>query len=90
MQALKILECDNLKLGPLKHINSPKNHISIAGCNDALISQLHIIAPEDSPNTDGIDISTSTNIFIQHSIISTGSVIDYFLSYVYVDHKVKI
>lgn len=72
MQALQFLGCDNLKLGPLRHIDSPKNHISIADCNGALISHLHIIAPENSPNTDGIDISRSTNIIIDHSTISTG------------------
>jgi polygalacturonase len=90
VQALQFLGCDNLKLGPLRHIDSPKNHISICDCNGALISHLHIIAPENSPNTDGIDISRSTNIFIDHSTISTGSILDFSLSlYIHVNHKVK-
>ncbi|XP_058746754.1 probable polygalacturonase At3g15720 [Vicia villosa] len=70
--ALRFLKCDNLKLiGPLTHINSPKNHISITSCNGALLSRLHIISPENSPDTDGIDISTSTNIHVEKSTIST-------------------
>jgi polygalacturonase len=32
---------------------------------------VNLIAPETSPNTDGIDISSSTNIIIEHSTIST-------------------
>ena len=88
MQALKFIGCDNLKLGPLTHIDSPKNHISITECYGALISYLHIIAPENSPNTDGIDISRSTNIIIEHSTISTGSILNYSLTlYFHVNNK---
>lgn len=58
----------------MKHVNSAKNHISINLCNDVIFSHLHISAPEDSPNTDGIDISQSTNIFIQDSFIGTGNI----------------
>ncbi|KAL6285417.1 hypothetical protein ACE6H2_009807 [Prunus campanulata] len=36
------------------------------------VSHLTIIAPEVSPNTDGIDISSSHNVFIQHTSIGTG------------------
>ncbi|KAK2443213.1 putative polygalacturonase [Trifolium repens] len=70
--ALQFLGCDNLKHGPLTHLNSPRNHISIDGCDGVLISNVNLIAPETSPNTDGIDISSSTNIIIEHSTISTG------------------
>ncbi|KAK7331444.1 hypothetical protein VNO77_25669 [Canavalia gladiata] len=70
--ALKFNACNNLKLSKLTHINSPRNHISIDGCNHATISSLTIVAPEDSPNTDGLDIASSTNIFINNSTIQTG------------------
>jgi hypothetical protein len=47
---------------------------------------VNLIAPETSPNTDGIDISSSTKVFIEHSTISTGSILDYSLSfYIYVN-----
>ncbi|KAK7315564.1 hypothetical protein VNO77_34117 [Canavalia gladiata] len=70
--ALHFHDCENLILKGLTHLNSPKNHISINQCNGALISELHIIAPEDSPNTDGIDISESSNILIKNSKMETG------------------
>ncbi|GAU48423.1 hypothetical protein TSUD_405530 [Trifolium subterraneum] len=70
--ALRFLGCDNVKHGPLTHFNSPRNHISVTGCDGVLISNVNLIAPETSPNTDGVDISSSTKVFIEHSTISTG------------------
>ncbi|XP_004498026.1 probable polygalacturonase At3g15720 [Cicer arietinum] len=70
--ALRFSNCDNLNVATLTHINSPKNHISITSCDGVRISNLHINAPEESPNTDGFDISSSSNILIYHSTISTG------------------
>ncbi|CAM8970467.1 unnamed protein product [Rhodiola kirilowii] len=64
--------CDNLELSELVFLDSPKNHISISGSTGGDISKLHIIAPEDSPNTDGIDISHVSDLHIHNSIIETG------------------
>ncbi|KAK9279137.1 hypothetical protein L1049_012814 [Liquidambar formosana] len=72
LQALRFHRCNNLQLSGLNHLDSPKNHISINGCNGATISNLHIMAPENSPNTDGIDISSSSHVNIQDCIIKTG------------------
>ncbi|XP_061369186.1 probable polygalacturonase At3g15720 [Gastrolobium bilobum] len=70
--ALRFGNCENLRLSSLTHINSPRNHISIDTCNGAYISNLYISAPEDSPNTDGFDIASSTNIVIENSVVETG------------------
>ncbi|KAI4317378.1 hypothetical protein L6164_025250 [Bauhinia variegata] len=70
--ALYFHNCQNLQLSNLTHINSPKNHISINSCSSSHISNLHIFAPEDSPNTDGIDISASSNIIIENLEMKTG------------------
>ncbi|KAE9604561.1 putative polygalacturonase [Lupinus albus] len=72
MQALSIHKCPNLKLVRLTSKNSPRNHLSINGCNGSYISGLKIRAPGDSPNTDGVDISESSHIVIKHSSIHTG------------------
>lgn len=47
----------------------------IVRCNHASISKLNILAPEDSPNTDGIDVAHSTDVKIQNCNIGTGSTI---------------
>ncbi|BBH07349.1 Pectin lyase-like superfamily protein [Prunus dulcis] len=70
--AIHFYKCDYLQLRGLKHLDSPKAHITINNCNNVSVSNLHIIAPEDSPNTDGIDISMSTFVNIHNSTIGTG------------------
>ncbi|KAL1215611.1 putative polygalacturonase [Cardamine amara subsp. amara] len=70
--ALHISKCDNLRINGITSIDSPKNHISIRSCNTVAISNINLFAPEKSPNTDGIDISNSTNINIFDSAIQTG------------------
>ncbi|XP_026444588.1 probable polygalacturonase At3g15720 [Papaver somniferum] len=70
--ALTLKNCNNGQLSWLAHVNSQRNHISICDCNNVLISHITINAPEDSHNTDGIDISLSQNIRIEHSSIGTG------------------
>ncbi|KAJ6434947.1 hypothetical protein OIU84_000234 [Salix udensis] len=70
--ALNFERCDDLQLSGLTHVDSPKGHIGINDCNGVLISNLNIAAPENSPNTDGIDVARSTNVHIQDSTIGTG------------------
>lgn len=70
--ALTFNRCDDLVLNGLTHINSPRNHISINNCKDVIISNLHIRAPQTSPNTDGIDIAGSSYVRIRNCIIGTG------------------
>ncbi|XP_022547548.1 probable polygalacturonase At3g15720 isoform X2 [Brassica napus] len=70
--SLHISKCDNLIISGITSIDSPKNHISIAACTNVVVSNIGLFAPEDSPNTDGIDISRSTNVNIFDSTIQTG------------------
>ncbi|MED6136836.1 hypothetical protein PIB30_059486 [Stylosanthes scabra] len=44
----------------------------MVGGNGTILSRLYITAPQDSPNTDGIDIAGTTNMLIQNSTIATG------------------
>ncbi|XP_062026219.1 exopolygalacturonase-like [Rosa rugosa] len=53
-------------------INSKNTHINLFACKDVLIRNVKISAPDESPNTDGIHIGTSQNIYIVDSQISTG------------------
>ncbi|KAM7276821.1 hypothetical protein ACFE04_018687 [Oxalis oulophora] len=71
-RALHFNKCQNVRLSGLTHINSPRNHISFHMCNNVTISSLNIIAPGNSPNTDGIDISYSNSVHLDNSSISTG------------------
>ncbi|XP_024986474.1 polygalacturonase-2-like [Cynara cardunculus var. scolymus] len=69
---LRFHACNGLRLRGTKHINSPNSHIHINGCQDVQIGHLRISAPANSPNTDGIDISSSSHVIIHDSTIQTG------------------
>ncbi|XP_020554802.1 probable polygalacturonase At3g15720, partial [Sesamum indicum] len=70
--ALRFSQCNGLQVKGLKHRNSQQNHVSINGCDGADISNLDIRATATSPNTDGIDISASTNVRIHDCLVATG------------------
>lgn len=62
---------DNFTLYKITLKNTPKFHVSGEG-NNLTVWGVRIIAPPDSPNTDGIDPSGSNNITITNSYISDG------------------
>ncbi|KAM7253701.1 hypothetical protein ACFE04_031383 [Oxalis oulophora] len=69
---LAFFGCHNLIVNGLRTHNSGRNHISINNVHTAVFSNLHLNAPENSHNTDGIDIATSTLVRIEDSNIETG------------------
>ncbi|CAK8536708.1 unnamed protein product [Lathyrus sativus] len=70
--AIKFIGCEKITISNLTHYDSPRNHMGIASCKDVYISDLKMIAPDDSPNTDGINIASSSNVIIKDSTITTG------------------
>lgn len=72
MQTVAFNGSSDIIYNGLTQMNSGKNHISVFNCTNATLSNLHLIAPKDSPNTDGIDIALSNNIRILNSSIQTG------------------
>ncbi|KAG7536397.1 Glycoside hydrolase family 28, partial [Arabidopsis suecica] len=69
---LHFQSCNDLKISGITSFNSPKNHISISECKRVKITKIKLVAPHDSPNTDGIDISRSSDVDIYDTIIGTG------------------
>ncbi|GMI97666.1 hypothetical protein like AT1G80170 [Hibiscus trionum] len=66
--------CKTSSLSQVRLVNSSQTHthVLISGTNDFIVDDVVITAPETSPNTDGIHISSASNIFIRNSIIGTG------------------
>ncbi|PKA66681.1 putative polygalacturonase [Apostasia shenzhenica] len=52
--------------------NSPFWNIHPVYCSNVVIKNVTILAPHDSPNTDGIDPDSSSSVCIEDNYISTG------------------
>jgi galacturan 1,4-alpha-galacturonidase len=53
-------------------LNSKGKHMFITECEKMRVLRIHITAPKDSPNTDGIHISNSNNVRVARTAIATG------------------
>ncbi|GAU50231.1 hypothetical protein TSUD_141590 [Trifolium subterraneum] len=65
--------CNDLSVSNIKITNSPKSHVSVNKCIGATFSHISIDSPATSPNTDGFDISFSSNILVKDSNIKSGA-----------------
>ncbi|XP_027343456.1 probable polygalacturonase At3g15720 [Abrus precatorius] len=70
--ALTFNRCYRFQLKGFTSNNPARSHITLTSCKKGIISNLHLIAPGTSPNTDGIDISGSKSIQVLNSTIATG------------------
>uniref|UniRef100_A0A0V0I5L0 endo-polygalacturonase n=1 Tax=Solanum chacoense TaxID=4108 RepID=A0A0V0I5L0_SOLCH len=70
--ALTFHKCNNLKVKNIKIFNSQQMHLAFTGCKHVTVSQLVVKAPGDSPNTDAIHISSSTQVHVKDCTIGTG------------------
>ncbi|CAM8955541.1 unnamed protein product [Rhodiola kirilowii] len=70
--AMLIESCSNVKINGLNSKDSPGVHISIKKSTNVHISNVWITAPDESPNTDGINIRSSQRVTIKNSKIGTG------------------
>ncbi|PIA42464.1 hypothetical protein AQUCO_02000127v1 [Aquilegia coerulea] len=70
--AIQINGCADFQMKGIKIFNSQQMHVAIDSCYGVQISDVWIVAPESSPNTDGIHIGSSKNVDISKSTIETG------------------
>ncbi|KAL5698063.1 galacturonan 1,4-alpha-galacturonidase [Ranunculus cassubicifolius] len=65
-------KCKDLKMTNLKTLDSQQMHMAFTSCIRVKASKLKVIAPSQSPNTDGIHISASSKVDVTNCIIETG------------------
>ncbi|KAK7849408.1 putative polygalacturonase [Quercus suber] len=70
--ALSLISCKQSTISGIYFVNSAQVHLVIYQSNDILIKNMHITAPQNSPNTDGIHIEASQNVLVNNSVIATG------------------
>ncbi|KAJ0989326.1 hypothetical protein J5N97_007682 [Dioscorea zingiberensis] len=69
---LEFMHSRNIIISNVVFRNSPFWNIHPVYCSNVVIKSVTILAPHDSPNTDGIDPDSSSNVCIEDSYISTG------------------
>jgi hypothetical protein len=52
--------------------DAPNSHVSMHSVSDVAVTGVTISSPADSPNTDGVDIWSSSNVTVSRSSISDG------------------
>lgn len=72
-QAMTFHRCKYLKLQNLMVVDSQKMHLAFTNCMKVIVSNLKVVAPPASPNTDGIHISASRSVVVEDCIIRTGN-----------------
>lgn len=80
LQAITLNRCYRFQIKGYTSINPARSHITLTSCKKGIISNIRLIAPGESPNTDGIDISASRDIQVLNSFIATGNVFNSFQS----------
>ncbi|XP_075524368.1 polygalacturonase-like [Primulina tabacum] len=70
--SLGVSNSRNVEIIGLKSLNSQMFHIVINGCENVKLQGVNILAPRNSPNTDGIHVQLSNDVTILNSKISTG------------------
>ncbi|KAF3448692.1 hypothetical protein FNV43_RR09405 [Rhamnella rubrinervis] len=69
---IEFMNSRNIIISNVIFQNSPFWNIHPVYCRNVVVRYVSILAPSDSPNTDGIDPDSSSNICIEDSYISTG------------------
>uniref|UniRef100_A0A7N0T761 Uncharacterized protein n=1 Tax=Kalanchoe fedtschenkoi TaxID=63787 RepID=A0A7N0T761_KALFE len=70
--SLKFHYVNNVIVRNIKSINPKAFHFHVNNCRNIRFQKVHLIAPDDSPNTDGIHTSNSSYVKITQSLMQTG------------------
>ncbi|CAL9213845.1 unnamed protein product [Arabidopsis halleri] len=56
----------------VKSMNSQVSHMTLNGCTNVVVRNVRLVAPGDSPNTDGFTVQFSTGVTFTGSTVQTG------------------
>ncbi|KAL5222380.1 hypothetical protein ABZP36_027093 [Zizania latifolia] len=72
VQSVTVRNSRDVVISGVKSVNSELYHVVIDGCEGVTVQDARIVAPESSPNTDGIHVQSSSAITITGATIQTG------------------
>jgi polygalacturonase len=67
-----LIGCNKVHIQGVTLKDSPQFHLVPNTCHDVTIEDVKVIAPEDAPNTDAIDPTSSRNVLIRRCFIDVG------------------
>ncbi len=67
-----LTDCSRILIQSVTLKNSAQFHLVPQRCTDVTVDDVNVIAPADSPNTDGIDPTSSRNVLIRNCVIDVG------------------
>lgn len=70
-QIILLENCERVELSGFTSINPPNTHVALRLCREVAIRGVTLDAPDDSPNTDGLNLS-GKNHLVERCRISTG------------------
>ncbi|RRT55557.1 hypothetical protein B296_00029912 [Ensete ventricosum] len=70
--ALRFYGSSDVTVSGITVRNSPQVHLKFDGCQAVEVTGVTISSPGDSPNTDGIHLQNSVNVFIHNTDFSCG------------------
>ncbi|KAF5822401.1 putative endo-polygalacturonase [Helianthus annuus] len=70
--AVSFRNCTRLRVNNIRIKNPQQMHLTFQNSINVRASNLRIIAPANSPNTDGIHITASQNVQVFNSLVKTG------------------
>lgn len=71
-QLIAFKNCERVEVEGIKTLNPPNTHYSFRQCVDLTIRGIKAEAPDESPNTDALNLSHVRNVLIAGCEISTG------------------
>lgn len=71
-QMIAFKNCERVEVEGITTLNPPNTHYSFKQCKDLVIRNIKATAPDESPNTDALNLSSVKNVLITGSSISTG------------------
>lgn len=71
-QLIAFNNCQEVAVEHITTLNPPNTHYSFKNCANLLIRGIRAEAPDDSPNTDALNLSNVRDVVIENCSISTG------------------
>ncbi|MBN1482809.1 right-handed parallel beta-helix repeat-containing protein [candidate division KSB1 bacterium] len=65
-------ECQNIRINDITMLNSPNWNLELLNCDFVWIDGVSMISDMDSPNSDGIDPTSSSHVFISNCYFELG------------------